>query len=121
MLRHGPIADLKEPTALKAYLAIVARNLAIVELRKHHASFTRHGISDDVVGMEQSPELEVELKDLLDFLLTDETPRDQELFKLLLAGHSLDDVAQQMGLTYTNVGVMLYRMRRRLQDRFGKL
>lgn len=115
LARSRPFVRVRDADAFRRYVWRVADNVARTHVRglmrraaveaQSGGAMHEEGLSDAAVDsgsllLEGIQELEV---------------RDRELLGLVLEGHSLADIARLTGLTYTNVGVRLHRLRQRLR------
>jgi RNA polymerase sigma factor (sigma-70 family) len=119
LLRAQPFGKIPNAEALRAYVAKIAENVARTHLRKVHVQEVGrrdvaewHGLEPPLAGLESDDELRVrELWTLAESVLE---PKDRDLLRLILEGSSLHQAADRMGLSYSNAGVRLHRIRRKL-------
>lgn len=119
LLRSQPFDKIPDADALRAYVWRVAENVAKTHLRKLHAQQDGESgaaewgrLEPSVPALESDGELRVrELLDLAEIMLE---PKDRDLLRMIVEGSSLDQAADQMGLSYSNAGVRLHRIRRKL-------
>ena len=129
LLRYTEFDELSDPAAFKRYLRTVCVNVARDYLKQ--IMRVRFGDLDDdrLLQLEQapvaqpSPEREVDARERLDALTEGLDEAQRRLLHLVSEGYTLDEIARLIGLSYTNVGVRLHRLRRELakDPRFSDL
>lgn len=121
LVRACPFERLRDPDAFRRYVWRVADNVARTYARRILA---RHAAEIP------TPEAEIGARDVQRVDLVEEKlaaeellrqvvggiePRDRELLRLVLAGHSLSEIAKATGVTYGSAAVRLHRLRQRLR------
>ena len=116
------------PKMFSAFLAKITRNLALDKYNSSKAK-KRSAIPDSldelsevVGGSNISDEMEIsELGGAISRFLNEEKPLSRRLFiKRYFFEESIDAIANEHGLTVSNVKVTLHRMRARLADHLAK-
>ena len=120
--RYAPFHRFRDnPQGLKNYIAAVCRNCCRTYMRQ---VFARNEVAlgdpdeDCPPRMVRESEFaeQVEVDELLrDILGGLEKTEDRKLLRLLAEGHSLAEIGEAMELSYTNVGVRVHRLRKKLK------
>jgi RNA polymerase sigma factor (sigma-70 family) len=118
LLRSRPFDHIPDADSLRAYVWQIADNVAKTHLQKLRSD--ENGQRELAGWREVQPSVEVvdpestlvarEVFDLAESLLES---NERELLRLLLLGCSLGQAADQLGLSYSNAGVRLHRIRRK--------
>ena len=121
LLRTQPFDKILNADALRAYTGRIAENVAKTHLRKLHAAIDSERDVAEWSRLEPSMEAlesdgELRARELLDLAESILEPKDSDLLRLILEGSSLDRAADQMGLSYSNAGVRLHRIRLKLRN-----
>jgi len=121
LIRYRPFRRLKDPAAFKAYLAATCRNVCRDYLRWYltrdtHASKEETQPSAEVRAPGPSGEDEVLASEALQELLRPLDEDERRVVRYLLEGYGLGDIAQALGITYTNAGVRVHRLRAKLRN-----
>jgi RNA polymerase sigma factor (sigma-70 family) len=116
LLRSRAFDHIPDAEALRAYVWRIADNVAKAHLRRVRTEKgDERGLAEwrpSVEGHDgESALLARQVFELAEGMLE---PKDRDLFRLILEGSSLGQAADQMGLSYSNAGVRLHRIRRRL-------
>ncbi len=117
IVRYCDFGNIHNAEAFLAYLRAVCLNLAKDAFRR--LTSDAETALEDAQSPESSggtPEELVATEELKqEFLALLDEP-DQQLFQLLVAGFPLIEISNRMGLTYSNAGVRLHRLRRTLRN-----
>lgn len=109
----GALARIDSDEAALAYLRRSVAN-GLVDLSRRAARESRESLP------EQSTDVDTE--ELLDAssryrkVIETLTPQDRALLSLLLSGASLSDIAASLGISYSNAGVRVHRIRKTIND-----
>ena len=84
------------------------------------ARSAEHGVADvaEIPASNKEPESiqgSLEAREWLAMSLRGLSSVDREILSLTIQGYSLSDLAEATGLSYTNAGVRLHRLRKRLR------
>lgn len=128
LFRYARFASFKDrPDEFRAYVMVVARNVARTYLKKlsHSPSFdakegeeleSEGSLGQVGIGRGENTESaiirQVELRNLLEGL----DRAERELAMLLAEGHSVPEIAERLGLSYSNAAVRIHRLRRSLYN-----
>lgn len=117
VLNSRPFEKIQVESEFRAYVWRIAVNVANTHLknarRKEHgehkliewgSTFYEPPETDDRILMEEALRLAREGLE----------PQDTKLLHLILQGRSLREVASELGLTYTNVGVRFHRLKKKV-------
>jgi len=123
-LRNEPLAD---PRQLPAFVAQIARNLAIAERRKQVRRQTRTGsdeleaVVDDAPGQAGAVELEGMAVAVRAVLRELKSGRDRSLLiRYYLRDEDREAICRDLGLTESVFNVVLFRARKRLRELLQK-
>lgn len=119
LLRSQPFVHIPDEESLRGYVWKIADNVAKSHLERVRVAKRGErelaksgGVDPDVEAIDsQGSLLALEIFELAETALEF---KDRVLFRLLLEGSSLAQAADQLGLSYSNAGVRLHRMRRKL-------
>ena len=103
-----------------AYVRAICRNVASGAIRQigqggQNATLEELDFVLSSRGRSETPEQVFRARELNDALIEALDPQNKQLFDLLVEGHSLDQMAEKLGLTYVYVGVWVHRLRRILR------
>lgn len=119
---YRKLGQLRQDEAFAAWLFRIARNEVGQYYRRHRPVFSWEGLLELPARGESPLDAAVrseELHTVLNALAVLDT-RDREIILLkFVAGLSNREIAQAMGLSDSNVGVILFRSIRRVRDRLG--
>ena len=128
LAKYAHVADFTSANQFRAYVRIVCKNVVRTQ---HQTSATRalHEVEQDSVQSEWTqrssvpmPDELIEASELEEVLLEQlQDERDRLLFRLLIDGYSLPDIAERVGLSYANAGVRLHRLRGKLRKHLDRL
>lgn len=122
LYRYARFQEFSErPDALLSYVLAICRNVS----RNHLSLILREPpVSADEVqaamdetenawaSRAENPEVAAIRSNQLSVFLSSLDPEDQQLVELLLRGSTTPEIAQRLGLTYTNAAVRIHRLRR---------
>jgi len=121
IVQYCNFQELQDADEFLAYLRAVSLNASRDALRRLAPRAADVPLEDLETGREprsrpETPEEILLARQLREELLAQLDPTDQKLLQLLIAGYSLGEIAKRLGLTYSNAGVRLYRLREFLRD-----
>lgn len=104
------------------YMYSMIRNLLIDKIRREKKiTYNSEMINDRNLHLESKDHFAFEESDLLATIMKTLNLEQQFIFELYLQGYKYDEIAEKSGLQKSTVGVMIYRIKKNLQDRFGHL
>jgi RNA polymerase sigma factor (sigma-70 family) len=120
VVRYCDFEDFRDPNDFMAYVRAICRNVASGAIRQigqggQNATLEELDFVLSSRGRSETPEQVFRARELNDALIEALDPQNKQLFDLLVEGHSLDQMAEKLGLTYVNVGVRVHRLRRILR------
>ncbi len=115
IFRYCKFADLQEVDAFLRYLRAVCRNAALDMLKSVGQSSEQGELADSRVS-EETPEDVVIAQEILDEFMNQLDQSDREMLHLSMEGYDLAEIADRLGLSYSNAGVRLHRSRERLRN-----
>jgi RNA polymerase sigma-70 factor (ECF subfamily) len=115
IFRYCKFADLQEIDAFLRYLRTVCRNAALDMLKSLGQSSEQGELADSRVS-EETPEDVVIAQETLDEFMNQLDESDREMLRLSIEGYDLAEIADRLGLSYSNAGVRLHRSRERLRN-----
>jgi len=125
VVQYCNFEELQDAEVFLAYLRAVSLNAARDALRQ----LAPRGIEIPIDELErgtaqrgwpETPEQVLLAKLLREELLAQLDPINRQLFQLLIEGYSPDEIATLLGLSYSNVGVRLHRLRQVLRNYLAK-
>jgi RNA polymerase sigma factor (sigma-70 family) len=124
LFRSRPFARIENVDALRAYMWKMAENVALQQLKRKHAEDLGERDLAEWQELEPRPgavdgETALFARDVSDLVGRVLEEKDRELLRLMIEGSSLGQAADKMGLSYTNAGVRLHRIRRKLVHGLG--
>jgi RNA polymerase sigma factor (sigma-70 family) len=124
LLRSRPYENISDADAFRAYVWRMADNVAKTHLLKQHAD--QHAKRDLAEWQQFEPSGEaldgegaLVANELLGLAENTLDAKDRDLLRMMLEGANLAQAADKLGLSYSNAGVRLHRMRRRLSGLLG--
>lgn len=115
IFRYCKFAELQEVDAFLRYLRAVCRNAALDMLKSVGQSSEQGELTDSRVS-EETPEDVVIAQEILDEFMNQLDQSDREMLHLSMEGYDLAEIADRLGLSYSNAGVRLHRSRERLRN-----
>ena len=109
--------------SLRTWVYRVAHNVAATHVLRQRRRVDKHLVDlDDVEVPEDAPEMgssvdEARMLARIHDLVQRLKPTDREVFVLHLEGLSVDEIAEVAGLTHTNTGTKIHRIKRLLSER----
>ena len=106
-----------KPDDFTRYVRAMCRNVSLTYMSKllREPSFFQEELKNDSGGDGRSrwsdPERELVKRGEISRFLADLDPRDQKLLALLASGATIAEIAEQLGLTYSNAAVRIHRLR----------
>ena len=121
IVQYCNFVELQDGDAFLAYVRAVSLNAARDALRQlapraADAPLEELATGGEIRGRPDTPEEILLAQQFREELLAQLDPTDQKLLQLLIAGYSLGEIAKRLGLTYSNAGVRLYRLRGLLRN-----
>ena len=118
--RYCKFSDLIEVDAFLRYLRAVFANAAR-DMLKSVAEPAEQGELVDIRVSEETPEdIVIAQETLNEFMNQLDDEGDQEMLRLSMDGYDLAEIADRLGLSYSNAGVRLHRSRERLRNYLKK-
>jgi RNA polymerase sigma-70 factor (ECF subfamily) len=116
LFQSQPQKEISDPSQFRAYvwrMTVNAANTAFQKRRpKHPSDATFEELARlDVSDPSTSPDSRLYLREALGLVRDTLEPQDVRLLTLLLQGRSLSEVAKDLGISYSNAGVRLHRVR----------
>ena len=109
-------------TNLQAWLNRIVKNLFLDKM-KSHAETKTESVGDDTSRLDKTtnsgPEATLVAEQVHDFMFLHMPEKERSIVLLWAEGFSYKEIAQSMGITRSNAGVLLCRARKRLFDQFG--
>lgn len=121
LTRSCPFTKLQDTDAFRRYLWRVADNVARTYNRRVLSQRTEVPTSDveavapSEIHRQTQAEDRVDVEEFLHDLLADLDQKDREIIKQLMQGRRLTEIARETGVTYSNAGVRLHRLRRHIR------
>ena len=109
--------------SLRTWVYRVAHNVAATHVLRRSRRFDKHLVDlDDVEIPAEGPEVGASVDDArmlarIHELVGRLKPIDRQVFVLYLEGLNVDDIAEIAGLTHTNTGTKIHRIKRLLSER----
>lgn len=117
IIKYCDFEELQDPDAFLSYFRAVSRNVARDALSRLAPELAGQIPMEelDFAGLPKqgsvTPEQLLRAEELRNELLDRLEPPDQELMMFLLEGYSLSEMAKLLGLSYSNTGIRLHRLR----------
>ena len=123
LFRARPFDQIPDWDSLRAYVWKIADNVARTHLQRLRVE---KGVERDLVEwrvLEPSAEAldsesSLQAREFFDLAESVLSPKDRDLFRLMLEGSTLGQAAEQLGLSYSNAGIRMHRIRRKLLNLF---
>ena len=119
IFRYCKFADLVDVDAFLRYLKAVCANAAR-DMLKSVAEPAEQGELVDIRVSEETPEDIVIAQETLNEFMNQLDEGDREILSLSMDGYDLAEIADRLGLSYSNAGVRLHRSRERLRNYLRK-
>lgn len=121
IVQYCNFQELQDADEFLAYLRAVSLNASRDALRRLAPRAADVPLEEIETGREsrsrpETPEEILLARQLREELLDQLNPIDQQLLQLLIEGYSLDEIAARLGLSYSNAGVRLHRLRQVLRN-----
>ena len=115
-LRYRAYERVDSDRSAVAYLARTAIRLLTDDRRRHERESP---LPEEVVaGREgRTREMEDDFRTLLAYV----SPEDRRVLEMVLAGHSVREIAEALGVGYSAAGMRIHRAKNRLRDRVGEV
>jgi RNA polymerase sigma factor (sigma-70 family) len=119
VLRYGDFKELQDPTAFLNYLKAVCRRVArddLIRLARHtgHASLAE--LEAELPSLTATPEQDLVAIELEEELMQQLNESERELLKLLIEGYGVSEICEKLDLSYSAVGVRVFRLREKLSN-----
>jgi RNA polymerase sigma factor (sigma-70 family) len=117
LFEYSEFTEFVDPNDFVAYVATIARHAALDLVKKEGRYVTGLDLTlcDFLPGSitpQQHQKAQGQLHDLLEQLNSD----DKILVNLLMEGHTLDEISEQLQISYANAAVRIHRLRERLAN-----
>jgi len=119
LFRYCDFRKLRDPGDFQRYLQTVAQNVANDYLREMQQIVLDIGEEDvalDGVLPVATPEQVARARELVERLGNELTPEEKTLAGLLVEGHTVSEIAERLGLSYSNAGVRIHRLRQHVRN-----
>jgi RNA polymerase sigma factor (sigma-70 family) len=110
-MTRGGLAKVEDDGQALAYLRRTVSNAHINSTRREGQEVPAEAPSRTTGGVEEGVDFEQRYHRLWTTLDTSE----RKLLRLMIDGHSIGEIAQVLGLTYSYAGVRVYRMRNKIK------
>jgi RNA polymerase sigma factor (sigma-70 family) len=119
--RYCPFAKLQDAEKFRHYLYAMCRNTCY-SYYKQLTKLSEISLGQLLEQQADDPDMmqQVESDELLRDLASQLGREDRRLLRLLTSGYSLSEISGMTGLSYSSVGVRVYRLRRRLRQYFER-
>ncbi|MGH9365977.1 MAG: RNA polymerase sigma factor [Thermoanaerobaculia bacterium] len=121
LLRYCDFRKVQDPGDFLRYLHTVAKNAAndyLREMRHVVVDFEQQEASLQDILPVATPEQVARAKELLERLWDELDPEERTLAEFLMEGHTVSEIAQRLGWSYSNAGVRIHRLRQRIRKLF---
>jgi RNA polymerase sigma factor (sigma-70 family) len=120
LVRSFPFSRLRDVDAFRGYVWRVGDNVALTYRRRimaHPTTSLEHSRMDapDELAIGDDPTGDIEMKEILNQVWQGLGAEERRLLRLLLAGHSIREVASALRISYTAAGVRVWRLRMKLR------
>ena len=111
--------------SLRTWVYRVAHNVSVSHVLRRRRRFDKHLVDlDEVEIPAEGPGVDASVDDArmlarIHALVQRLKPTDREVFALYLEGLSVDDIAEITGLSHTNTGTKIHRIKRLLSERLA--
>jgi RNA polymerase sigma factor (sigma-70 family) len=118
LVRADPFAKLRDADALRAYMWRIADNSARSYLESVRRQAEESGLEwlEESASGQPTPEESLGTHEEVVQSLSKLAPVDRELVMMIAEGYSLREAAEATGLSHSNAGVRLHRLRSRLRQ-----
>jgi len=123
IFQYCSFTDLRDADAFLRYLKAVCRNVACDMLKDSSAESVVENTGDGELGVrvsEETPEDLVIAQETLNEFMNQLNETDRAMLSLSMDGYGLTEIADRLGLSYSNAGVRLHRSRERLRNYLRK-
>jgi RNA polymerase sigma factor (sigma-70 family) len=123
IFQYCNFADLRDVDAFLRYLKAVCRNVACDMLKDSSAESIVENTGDGKLEarvLEETPENLVIAQETRNEFMNQLNETDREVLSLSMDGYDLAEIADRLGLSYSNAGVRLHRSRERLRNYLRK-
>lgn len=109
-------------TNMQAWLNRIIKNTFLDKMKRHEETKTET-VGEDTFRLEQEvkPAAEgvIRAEEVHDFMYSQMPDGERSVVLLWAEGYSYEEIAQDLGISRSNAGVILCRARKRLFERFG--
>lgn len=119
LFRYCDFRKLRDPGDFQRYLQTVAKNVAndyLREMRQIVLDIGQEEVSVEGVLPVATPEQVARARELVERLGDELAPEERTLAEFLIKGYRVSEIAHQLGLSYSNAGVRIYRLRQRVRN-----
>jgi len=112
----GGLAKVNSHEEALAYLITSARNRFIDVLRSRRLEVVVESVPDTEIAQAGLPDIAVHAVQVLRRLLERLNDTDRKILALMLGGETVSRIAKEVGLSYSNAGVRMHRIRRTISE-----
>jgi RNA polymerase sigma factor (sigma-70 family) len=119
LIRSCPFSRLRNPDAFRGYVWRVSDNVARTYRRRllSHPELPLSDERDEVADSIQSRgQQDVELEELMDQSWQRLSHSDRRLLRMLIYGHSIKEIAKEIGVSYGAAAIRIMRLRGKLYN-----
>lgn len=119
IFRYCDFRKLRDPGDFQRYLHTVAQNVAkdyLREMRQAVLDIGQEGVSLEGILHVATPEQVARARELVERLGDELAPEERTLAEFLAAGYTVSEIAHRLGLSYSNAGVRIHRLRQRVRN-----
>ena len=123
LLQYSDFRPLTDPETFRAYLRTVCENASkdyLQKLRRRHESELSPEEAASLRSNLPSP-LDAQALDQYERVLSQLKPKERNIIKWATDGFTIQEIADAEGLTYSNAGVQLHRIRRKIREMLVRL
>jgi len=118
LVRYCKFDEFREPEHFRAYVATIASNVVRDylkrQMRSTEAILAGHGFRSDPESPNSVEEIALAGLRVEEFL-KQLSESDRRIADLLMKGHTLVEIARKTGLSYPNIAIRAFRLRRKLR------
>ena len=117
LLRSDRLKELKNDAVCLSYLFSICRNSLIDRRRREERLISNEQFDENMIVDDRSANVEEVImeKQLFETIFDSlESSLDKEILRARMAGSSLKEISSQTGLSYSNVGVRLHRIKQKI-------
>jgi len=117
--RYSDFKELQDPTAFLNYLKAVCRSVArddLTRLARHTGHTSLAELEAELPSRTATPEQDLVAIELEEDLMQQLNDSERNLLKLLVEGYGVSEIREKLGLSYSAVGVRVFRLREKLSN-----